>query len=125
MTSEQPTHPEDGPGGLLGAARIRELAQRHGVRPTKQWGQNFVVDANTVRRIVRTAEVGEADTVVEVGPGLGSLTSCSGIGSAAPPRARSSASRRGPTSASSCRRSSAAPASRPSASRRPAGRSPW
>ena len=51
-----------------------EIAARLGIRPTKQWGQNFVVDANTVRRIVRTAEVGEADTVVEVGPGLGSLT---------------------------------------------------
>nr|WP_237500095.1 16S rRNA (adenine(1518)-N(6)/adenine(1519)-N(6))-dimethyltransferase RsmA [Streptomyces sp. SID8379] len=44
------------------------------VRPTKQRGQNFVIDANTVRRIVRTAEVTENDTVVEVGPGLGSLT---------------------------------------------------
>ena len=59
---------------LLGAAEIRELAARHGIRPTKQWGQNFVVDGNTVRRIVRLAGVGSADTVVEVGPGLGSLT---------------------------------------------------
>ena len=42
---------------LLGAAAIRELADRLGVRPTKQWGQNFVVDANTVRRIVRAGEV--------------------------------------------------------------------
>jgi 16S rRNA (adenine1518-N6/adenine1519-N6)-dimethyltransferase len=60
--------------GLLGAAQIREIAGRIGVRPTKQWGQNFVVDANTVRRIVRVAGVGPEDTVVEVGPGLGSLT---------------------------------------------------
>lgn len=59
---------------MLGAARIRELAQRLGVRPTKAWGQNFVIDANTVRRIVRTAQVGPQDDVVEVGPGLGSLT---------------------------------------------------
>ena len=59
---------------LLGAARIREIAGRLGVRPTKQWGQNFVVDANTVRRIVRLAGVGAADAVVEIGPGLGSLT---------------------------------------------------
>lgn len=59
---------------LLGAAEIRELAARHGIRPTKQWGQNFVVDGNTVRRIVRVAGVREDDTVVEVGPGLGSLT---------------------------------------------------
>ena len=42
---------------LLGAARVRELAARLGLRPTKQWGQNFVVDANTVRRIVRLAGV--------------------------------------------------------------------
>ncbi len=59
---------------LLGAAQVRELAAALGLRPTKSWGQNFVVDANTVRRIVRLAEVGPADTVVEVGPGLGSLT---------------------------------------------------
>ncbi|MEU6438900.1 16S rRNA (adenine(1518)-N(6)/adenine(1519)-N(6))-dimethyltransferase RsmA [Streptomyces sp. NPDC047046] len=59
---------------LLGPADIRELAAALDVRPTKQRGQNFVIDANTVRRIVRTAEVRETDTVVEVGPGLGSLT---------------------------------------------------
>ncbi|GAB95270.1 16S rRNA (adenine1518-N6/adenine1519-N6)-dimethyltransferase [Kineosphaera limosa] len=59
---------------LLGAARVRELADRLGLRPTKTWGQNFVIDANTVRRIVRTAQVGPHDDVVEVGPGLGSLT---------------------------------------------------
>jgi 16S rRNA (adenine1518-N6/adenine1519-N6)-dimethyltransferase len=59
---------------LLGATRVRELAARLGLRPTKQWGQNFVVDANTVRRIVRLAAVGPDDVVVEVGPGLGSLT---------------------------------------------------
>jgi 16S rRNA (adenine1518-N6/adenine1519-N6)-dimethyltransferase len=59
---------------LLGPAQIRELATRLGVRPTKQWGQNFVVDHNTVRKIVRLAGVGADDVVVEVGPGLGSLT---------------------------------------------------
>ena len=59
---------------LLGAARVRDLAARLGLRPTKQWGQNFVVDANTVRRIVRLAGVRPDDVVVEVGPGLGSLT---------------------------------------------------
>lgn len=68
------TTPPLPPVELLGAARVRELADRLGVRPTKQWGQNFVVDANTVRRIVRTAEVTADDTVLEVGPGLGSLT---------------------------------------------------
>lgn len=70
-----PTTPGEGsPPGLLGAGRVRELADRLGVRPTKQWGQNFVVDGNTVRRIVRTGGVTAEDHVVEVGPGLGSLT---------------------------------------------------
>ncbi len=53
---------------------MRDLAGRFGVRPTKTRGQNFVVDPNTVRRIVRRAELGPDDVVVEVGPGLGSLT---------------------------------------------------
>ena len=59
---------------LLGPAEVRALAASLGVRPTKQRGQNFVIDPNTVRRIVRTAGVGTEDRVVEVGPGLGSLT---------------------------------------------------
>jgi 16S rRNA (adenine1518-N6/adenine1519-N6)-dimethyltransferase len=58
----------------LGPADIRTLAAELGIRPTKSLGQNFVHDANTVRRIVRTAEVGPGDVVLEVGPGLGSLT---------------------------------------------------
>lgn len=60
--------------GLLGAGDIRRLAEELGVRPTKTLGQNFVHDANTVRRIVEAAGIGPADQVVEVGPGLGSLT---------------------------------------------------
>ena len=59
---------------LLGASDVRSLATRLGVRPTKQRGQNFVVDANTVRRIARRSGVGPGDVVLEVGPGLGSLT---------------------------------------------------
>jgi 16S rRNA (adenine1518-N6/adenine1519-N6)-dimethyltransferase len=59
---------------LLGPAEVRELAARLGVRPTKSLGQNFVHDPNTVRRIVRAAGLDPADVVVEVGPGLGSLT---------------------------------------------------
>ena len=59
---------------LLGPADIRQLAERLGVRPTKTLGQNFVHDPNTVRRIVRAAELAHDDVVVEVGPGLGSLT---------------------------------------------------
>lgn len=59
---------------LLGPAEIRALAERAGVRPTKTLGQNFVLDAGTVRKIVRQADVGPGERVVEVGPGLGSLT---------------------------------------------------
>jgi 16S rRNA (adenine1518-N6/adenine1519-N6)-dimethyltransferase len=59
---------------LLGPAEIRELAERLDVSPTKKLGQNFVIDANTVRKIVKTAGVELGETVVEVGPGLGSLT---------------------------------------------------
>ncbi|MFP5347874.1 MAG: 16S rRNA (adenine(1518)-N(6)/adenine(1519)-N(6))-dimethyltransferase RsmA [Actinomycetes bacterium] len=62
------------PDGLLGPADVRALAGRLGVRPTKSLGQNFVSDANTVRRIVRRADLTPDDVVVEVGPGLGSLT---------------------------------------------------
>jgi 16S rRNA (adenine1518-N6/adenine1519-N6)-dimethyltransferase len=58
----------------LGPAEVRDLAELLGLTPTKRLGQNFVVDANTVRRIVQTAGVTDADTVLEVGPGLGSLT---------------------------------------------------
>jgi 16S rRNA (adenine1518-N6/adenine1519-N6)-dimethyltransferase len=59
---------------MLGPAEVRQLAARLDVRPTKQRGQNFVIDPNTVRRIVREAGLHPADVVVEVGPGLGSLT---------------------------------------------------
>ena len=59
---------------LLSASDIRTLAASLGLRPTKALGQNFVIDPNTVRRLVRVAGVGVDDVVVEVGPGLGSLT---------------------------------------------------
>src|SRR5215475_11842512 len=59
---------------LLGPAEIRALADRLGVRPTKSLGQNFLHDANTIRRIVRSAELPRGERVLEVGPGLGSLT---------------------------------------------------
>jgi 16S rRNA (adenine1518-N6/adenine1519-N6)-dimethyltransferase len=59
---------------LLGPAEVRLLAAELDLRPSKQRGQNFVIDANTVRRIVRESGVGPDDVVVEVGPGLGSLT---------------------------------------------------
>ena len=59
---------------LLGASEIRALAERLDVSPTKKWGQNFVHDANTVRKIVTAAKLNAGEAVVEVGPGLGSLT---------------------------------------------------
>lgn len=62
------------PVTLIGAAEIRALAAELDVTPTKKLGQNFVVDANTVRKIVQVARVTASDRVVEVGPGLGSLT---------------------------------------------------
>jgi 16S rRNA (adenine1518-N6/adenine1519-N6)-dimethyltransferase len=62
------------PVRMLGPADVRRLAAELDLRPTKQRGQNFVIDANTVRRIVRESGVGNGDVVVEVGPGLGSLT---------------------------------------------------
>jgi 16S rRNA (adenine1518-N6/adenine1519-N6)-dimethyltransferase len=58
----------------LGPAQIRALAAELGITPTKRLGQNFVIDPNTVRRIVALAGVGPDDEVLEVGPGLGSLT---------------------------------------------------
>ena len=59
---------------LLGGADIRELAARLDVMPTKKLGQNFVTDPNTIRRIVAAAKLTGDETVVEIGPGLGSLT---------------------------------------------------
>jgi 16S rRNA (adenine1518-N6/adenine1519-N6)-dimethyltransferase len=59
---------------LLGGTDIRELAARLDVVPTKKLGQNFVTDPNTIRRIVAAAKLTGDETVVEIGPGLGSLT---------------------------------------------------
>ena len=59
---------------LLTPADVRALAERFGIRPTKTLGQNFVIDHGTVRRVVRVAGVTDEDVVLEVGPGLGSLT---------------------------------------------------
>jgi 16S rRNA (adenine1518-N6/adenine1519-N6)-dimethyltransferase len=59
---------------LLGGADVRELASRLEIKPTKKLGQNFVTDPNTIRRIVTAAKLKGSETVVEIGPGLGSLT---------------------------------------------------
>jgi 16S rRNA (adenine1518-N6/adenine1519-N6)-dimethyltransferase len=69
VTTVEPTVPT-----LLGPAEVRRLAAQLGIRPTKALGQNFVHDPNTVRRIVHAAELTPGEVVVEVGPGLGSLT---------------------------------------------------
>lgn len=58
----------------LGPRQVRELLAAHGISPSRALGQHFVADPNTVRRIARLAGVGEGDRVVEIGPGLGSLT---------------------------------------------------
>ncbi|HEX4862852.1 MAG TPA: rRNA adenine N-6-methyltransferase family protein, partial [Acidimicrobiales bacterium] len=58
----------------LSRRQVADLLDKHGLRPSRALGQNFVVDPNTVRRIARLAEVGAGDRVLEVGPGLGSLT---------------------------------------------------
>jgi 16S rRNA (adenine1518-N6/adenine1519-N6)-dimethyltransferase len=71
-TNEGPVSTEAGP--LLGPAEIRALAEQAGIRPTKTLGQNFVLDGGTVRKIVRGADLVPGERVVEVGPGLGSLT---------------------------------------------------
>jgi 16S rRNA (adenine1518-N6/adenine1519-N6)-dimethyltransferase len=59
---------------LLGAGEIRSLASELDLRPTKKLGQNFVIDPNTIRKIVAAAQLNASDKVVEIGPGLGSLT---------------------------------------------------
>ena len=60
--------------GLLDPGAVRDLAASLGLRPSKQRGQNFVIDANTVRRLVGLAGVKAGECVLEIGPGLGSLT---------------------------------------------------
>jgi len=58
----------------LGAARIGELLRSHGISPKKRLGQNFVIDPNTIRKMIDTARIGEKDHVLEIGAGCGSLT---------------------------------------------------
>jgi 16S rRNA (adenine1518-N6/adenine1519-N6)-dimethyltransferase len=62
------------PQVALSPSEIRNLADALGIRPTKRLGQNFVIDANVCRKIVRVARVEESDVVLEIGPGFGSLT---------------------------------------------------
>jgi 16S rRNA (adenine1518-N6/adenine1519-N6)-dimethyltransferase len=71
VTADEPVERSS---ALLGPVQVRELAARLDVRPTKTLGQNFVHDPNTIRRIVRAAGLGPDEVVLEIGPGLGSLT---------------------------------------------------
>ena len=73
-SSTSPSPGEAGEPPTLGAAAIRELADRHGIRPSKSLGQHFLIDPNLARAIVADAGVGAGDRVVEIGAGLGSLT---------------------------------------------------
>lgn len=59
---------------MLGAQEIRQLAEKLDIRPTKKLGQNFVIDPNTIRKIITASQITSDDLVVEIGPGLGSLT---------------------------------------------------
>lgn len=63
----------EGPS-LLGAGRLRELLDRHSIKPRKSLGQNFVVDPNTIRKVIAASPVSPGDKVLEIGPGVGSLT---------------------------------------------------
>jgi 16S rRNA (adenine1518-N6/adenine1519-N6)-dimethyltransferase len=66
--------PDPEPRALLTRARVRELLAGHGLRPSKALGQHYLADPNTARKVARLAGVGPGETVLEVGPGLGSLT---------------------------------------------------
>lgn len=59
---------------LLGAGRVRDLMRESGIRPAKSLGQNFVVDPNTIRKMIEVAEIRPEDHVLEIGAGVGSLT---------------------------------------------------
>jgi 16S rRNA (adenine1518-N6/adenine1519-N6)-dimethyltransferase len=71
MENTEPTSPTT---PTLGATEIREIAKRLELHPAKSLGQNFVIDGNTCRKIVRLASINNTDVVLEIGPGLGSLT---------------------------------------------------
>jgi 16S rRNA (adenine1518-N6/adenine1519-N6)-dimethyltransferase len=73
-TTGAPIMAAEPPVRLLSPADVRKLAERLGVRPSKRLGQNFVIEQGTVRRIAALAAPGPGDVVLEVGPGLGSLT---------------------------------------------------
>ena len=74
MENTEPTSPVSPASPTLGATEIREIAKQLDLHPAKSLGQNFVIDGNTCRKIVRLANINNTDIVLEIGPGLGSLT---------------------------------------------------
>lgn len=62
------------PPNLASPAVIAALLKRHGLRPNRRWGQNFLADANLLAKVVDAAELGPTESVLEIGPGLGGLT---------------------------------------------------
>src|SRR5437867_6997569 len=67
-------HPSSLIPSLTAPSQVDALLRRHGLRPRKRWGQNFLIDRNTLDNVQRAAEVGPEDAVLEIGPGLGTLT---------------------------------------------------
>src|SRR5437588_3704761 len=67
-------HPSSLIPSLTSPSQVAALLRRHGLRPRKRWGQNFLIDRNTLQNVLRAAEVGPNDWVLEIGPGLGTLT---------------------------------------------------
>jgi 16S rRNA (adenine1518-N6/adenine1519-N6)-dimethyltransferase len=65
---------EEPPRPLLTPPRVRELLARHELRPRKALGQHYLADPNTARKVARLGGIEPGETVLEVGPGLGSLT---------------------------------------------------
>ena len=74
MENTEPTSATSPSSPTLGATEIREIAKQLDLHPAKSLGQNFVIDGNTCRKIVRLANINNTDVVLEIGPGLGSLT---------------------------------------------------
>ena len=60
---------------VVGKSDLKDMMEKHDLRPSKSLGQNFVVDPNTILKIIRAANIEKGEQILEIGPGLGSLTS--------------------------------------------------
>src|SRR5438876_11951523 len=67
-------HPSSLIPSLTAPSQVAAVLRRHGLRPRKRWGQNFLIDRNTLLNVLHAADVGPEDRVLEIGPGLGTLT---------------------------------------------------